>query len=61
MTTQSVICVCGTCVGTQCTCGCQNAAPVLAEPCQCGEICTCGETCNCNSCQHGDARISETR
>jgi hypothetical protein len=27
MTTQSNVCVCETCVGTQCTCGCQNPAP----------------------------------
>ena len=61
MTTQSNVCVCETCVGTQCTCGCQNPAPVKTASCQCGEICNCGETCNCNGCQHANARISETR
>ena len=41
MTTQSNVCVCGTCVGTQCTCGCQNPAGPAAS-CQCGEVCNCG-------------------
>ena len=64
MTTQSNVCVCETCVGTQCTCGCsstllgasQNATPVPAASCQCGEVCSCGETCSCNGCQHPVAR-----
>ena len=43
MTTQSNVCVCETCVGTQCTCGCQNPAPVPTASCQCGEVCNCGE------------------
>ena len=38
MTTQSNVCVCDTCVGTQCTCGCQNSAPVATTSCQCGEV-----------------------
>jgi hypothetical protein len=58
MTTQAKVCVCGTCVGTQCTCGCQNPVPVQAASCQCGEACNCGETCTCSSCQHANARIS---
>jgi hypothetical protein len=61
MTTQSNVCVCETCVGTQCTCGCQHPAPVPTASCQCGEVCICGGTCNCDSCQHANARISETR
>jgi len=61
MTTQSNVCVCETCVGTQCTCGCQNSAPVPSASCQCGEACSCGGTCNCKNCQHANARISETR
>jgi hypothetical protein len=61
MTTESNVCVCGTCVGVQCTCGCQELAPVPAASCQCGEVCNCGEGCNCTSCQHADARVSETR
>jgi len=61
MTTHSNVCVCTTCVGTQCTCGCQNAAPVPAASCQCGEVCNCGPTCTCKSCQHGNARVSESR
>lgn len=52
MTTQSDVCVCGTCTGTQCTCGCQHPAPVQTASCQCGDACNCGETCNCDSCQH---------
>ena len=42
MTTQSNVCVCETCVGTQCTCGCQNPAPAPSASCQCGEVCNCG-------------------
>jgi hypothetical protein len=61
MTTQSNVCECGTCVGTQCTCGCQNPAPGQSASCQCGEACNCGETCSCNGCQHASARVSETR
>lgn len=43
MTTQSNVCVCETCVGTQCTCGCQHPARVPTASCQCGEACNCGE------------------
>ena len=46
MTTQLNVCVCGTCVGTQCTCGCQNPAPVPTASCRCGEVCSCGEGCS---------------
>ncbi len=61
MNTQSNICVCGTCVGAQCTCGCQQPAAVPATSCQCGEVCKCGEACNCAGCQHDTARVSESR
>jgi len=61
MTPQSNVCECATCVGTQCTCGCQNPGPEPAASCQCGEVCTCGETCRCTVCQHASARIPETR
>ena len=60
MTTQSNVCVCGTCVATQCTCGCQNPAPVQTAPYLCGEVCNCGETCSCNGCRHANGRISKT-
>lgn len=61
MTNQSIVCVCGTCVGTQCTCGCQNAAPAPAESCRCGEGCHCGESCSCNGCQRRNASTMEAR
>jgi len=61
MTTQSNVCVCGNCIGTRCTCGCQTAAPTPAAACQCGDACSCGETCSCNSCQHSNTRLSESR
>ena len=61
MTTQSNVCACVTCVGTSCTCGCQNAAPVQTASCQCGAVCNCGEGCTCTGCRHADARILETR
>jgi len=60
MTAQSNVCGCETCVGTQCTCGCQNPAPAPTA-CQCGDVCNCGETCSCNSCQHSNTRLSESR
>lgn len=61
MTTQSNACTCDTCVGTQCTCGCQNQPAAPALSCQCGEACNCGEACTCNSCRHANARIPESR
>src|SRR6185503_9620666 len=61
MTTQTNVCACGTCVGTQCTCGCQNAAAVPATLCQCGEVGNCGPTCTCEGCQHANVRKSESR
>jgi hypothetical protein len=42
MTTQSNVCECETCVGTACTCGCQNS-PASSASCQCGEVCHCGQ------------------
>ena len=61
MTNQSNVCACGTCVGAQCTCGCQHPAPVPAASCQCGDVCTCGPTCTCKACQHANARRTESR
>jgi len=61
MATHSNVCVCETCVGTQCTCGCQHPAPAPAASCQCGEVCRCGEACTCRSCQHGNPLGAETR
>lgn len=61
MTTQSNICECNTCVGPQCTCGCQTTAPVSTASCRCGDACACGEACSCAGCQHDTARVSESR
>jgi hypothetical protein len=61
MTTQSNVCECKTCVGTQCTCGCQNSTPASSASCQCGEACNCGPTCTCEGCQHANARKVESR
>ena len=67
MTTQSNACGCETCVGAQCTCGCQNPAAVPTASCQCGEACSCGGTCNCgescscNGGQHVDPALPENR
>jgi len=61
MTTQSNTCGCETCLGTQCTCGCQNVAPEPSASCQCGEVCNCGPTCTCNGCQHASVRKVESR
>ena len=60
MTTQSNVCECETCVGTPCTCGCQNS-PATSAPCQCGEICNCGPACTCEGCQHANVRKVESR
>ena len=61
MTTQSNVCACAACTGSECTCGCQNAAARPAAACQCGEACTCGPTCTCKACQHPNAQKSEGR
>ena len=61
MTIQSNVCGCETCVGTQCTCGCQNSAPAPVASCQCGEVCDCGPTCTCEGCQHANVRTVESR
>jgi hypothetical protein len=61
MSTQSNVCACAVCTGSECKCGCQNPGGRLAAPCQCGEVCSCGPTCNCKGCQHANARQSESR
>lgn len=61
MTIQPNVCGCKTCVGTQCTCGCQNSEPAPAASCQCGEVCNCGPTCTCEGCQHANVRTVESR
>ncbi len=61
MTTQANVCVCETCAGAQCTCGCQTPATVPAASCQCGEVCGCGESCTCIDCEHASARVLEAR
>ena len=61
MTTQSNVCECETCVGTQCTCGCRNSAAAPSAACQCGEVCNCGPTCTCEGCQHANVRKAESR
>jgi hypothetical protein len=60
MTTQSNVCECETCVGTQCACGCQNSPPPSAS-CPCGEVFDCGPTCTCEGCQHANVRKVESR
>lgn len=61
MSAQSNVCSCAVCTGSECACGCQNAAPRPAASCQCGNACTCGPTCNCEDCQHVNARQPESR
>src|SRR5690349_16743524 len=61
MNTQSNVCGCKTCVGTQCTCGCHNSAPAQSASCQCGDVCNCGPTCTCEGCQHANVRKVESR
>src|SRR5262245_14782660 len=61
MSPQSNACGCAVCLGSVCTCGCQNAAARPAASCQCGEICSCGPTCNCEGCQTASARRPENR
>ena len=48
MITESNVCGCAVCTGSECKCGCQNAAPRPTASCQCGEVCNCGEGCNCH-------------
>jgi hypothetical protein len=47
--TQSNACTCESCTGSQCKCGCQNAATRPAASCKCGQACSCGQTCNCKA------------
>jgi hypothetical protein len=61
MNTQSNVCGCETCIGTQCICGCQNSAPAPSASCECGEVCSCGPTCTCQGCQHANVRKVESR
>ena len=60
MSTLSNVCTCEPCVGTECTCGCQNPAPSPSS-CQCGDACTCGDTCTCTGCRHASALAAEGR
>ena len=61
MATQSNVCACAVCPGSECNCGCQNPAAQPAASCQCGEVCNCGPTCNCKGCQHASPRQAESR
>ena len=56
MSTQSNVCACAVCTGSECQCGCQNPTARPVASCQCGEVCNCAETCNCKGCQDADAR-----
>ena len=51
-------CKCDACIGTNCQCGCQEAAVrvdsnccggagACGSGCACGENCACGESCTC--------------
>jgi hypothetical protein len=67
MATQSNVCACAVCLGSECKCGCQTppARPAAScqygEACQCGEACRCGEACSCAGGQDAGARQSERR
>ncbi len=61
MTTQSNVCACTACIGSECTCGCQNHPARPAASCQCGQVCTCGPACTCAGCTHANARKQESR
>ena len=61
MSTQSNVCACAVCTGSEYMCGCQNPAGSPAASIQCGEVCSCGPTCNRKGCQHANARQSESR
>ncbi len=59
MITQSNVCACAARTGSECTCGCQNAAARPAAACPCGEVCRCGPPGTCRGCQHPNAQTSE--
>ena len=61
MSTQSNVCACAVCTGSECKCGCQNPVARPAALCRCGEVCNCAETCTCNGCQDAIARQPEIR
>lgn len=48
MTTQSNLCTCAVCPGSECKCGCQATARPAAA-CSCGPACACGDTCTCGT------------
>ena len=41
-------CLCGSCAGATCTCGCQKPAAERRTECRCGDVCNCGRTCACS-------------
>jgi hypothetical protein len=61
MSTQSNVCKCAVCLGSECTCGCQNPEARAAASGQCREVCNCGPTCNCKGCQNANVRLPESR
>lgn len=61
MSTQSNVCACAVCPGSECHCGCQSPAAQSAASCQCGEVCHCGPTCTCNDGPHATASQPERR
>ena len=61
MSTQSNVCACAVCTGSECACGCQNPEGQPAASCQCGAVCNCGPTCNCKGCQHTNSSQAESR
>jgi hypothetical protein len=52
-TQQSTACLCTTCPGASCGCGCQNVPSQAATQattqagCACGAQCQCGPSCSC--------------
>jgi hypothetical protein len=49
MATQSNVCTCAVCNGSECKCGCQTTSSRPAASCQCGPACSCGDTCSCGA------------
>ena len=59
MSTQSNVCACAVCGGSECKCGCQNPTARPAASCQCGEVCNCGRRATARAARRERAPVGE--
>lgn len=46
-TNEPTVCMCASCAGASCTCGCQTPSADPPTACQCGPACNCAPVCTC--------------